>query len=204
MLGIDTLNEWLALIGCVFVVWFLIMTLFAPHIPYKLHTAARLRVEAVHLQPQQCDARLGASRQPLRGADQRGAVLSGDARGNPRGAAFHQHGMLHLPARRDRTHVHDGHDGARARRRHGEARRRLGRQLSVRILRYSRDAGGRVQSRVVPALQVVPLVAAEQPHASRAAHRRRNGGVSWWGRCRRPVGRKGSAANSRGATRWRG
>src|SRR5688572_30552955 len=38
MLGIDTLNEWLALIGCVFVLWLLIMTLFAPHIPYKLHT----------------------------------------------------------------------------------------------------------------------------------------------------------------------
>jgi cardiolipin synthase len=38
MLGIDTLSEWLALIGCVFVLWLLIMTLFAPHIPYKLHT----------------------------------------------------------------------------------------------------------------------------------------------------------------------
>ena len=48
MLGIDTLNEWLALIGCVFVLWFLIMTLFAPHIPYKLHTGSTAR-RAVHL-----------------------------------------------------------------------------------------------------------------------------------------------------------
>ncbi len=38
MSGIDTYSELLALIGCVFVVWFLIVTLFAPHIPYKLHT----------------------------------------------------------------------------------------------------------------------------------------------------------------------
>jgi cardiolipin synthase A/B len=37
MLGIDTFSEWLALFGCVFLVWFLIMTLFAPHIPYTMH-----------------------------------------------------------------------------------------------------------------------------------------------------------------------
>ena len=37
MLGIDTYRELLALIGCVFLVWFLIVTLFAPHIPYRLH-----------------------------------------------------------------------------------------------------------------------------------------------------------------------
>ena len=37
MLGIDTYRELFALIGCVFVVWLLIVTLFAPHIPYKLH-----------------------------------------------------------------------------------------------------------------------------------------------------------------------
>ncbi len=37
MLGIDTYNEVLALIGCLFVVWLLIVTLFAPHIPYTLH-----------------------------------------------------------------------------------------------------------------------------------------------------------------------
>jgi len=38
MLGIDTYSELLALVGCIFVVWFLIVSLFAPHIPYKLHT----------------------------------------------------------------------------------------------------------------------------------------------------------------------
>ena len=38
MPGIDTYSELLALIGCVFVVWFLVVTLFAPHIPYKLYT----------------------------------------------------------------------------------------------------------------------------------------------------------------------
>jgi cardiolipin synthase len=38
MWGIDTSSELLALIGCVFVFWFLIVTLFAPHIPYTLHT----------------------------------------------------------------------------------------------------------------------------------------------------------------------
>lgn len=37
MLGIDTYSELLALIGYIFVVWLLIMTLFAPHIPYTLH-----------------------------------------------------------------------------------------------------------------------------------------------------------------------
>jgi cardiolipin synthase len=37
MPGIDTYGELLATIGCVFVVWFLIVTLFAPHIPYRLH-----------------------------------------------------------------------------------------------------------------------------------------------------------------------
>ena len=37
MLGIDTYREFLALIGCVFLAWFLIVTLFAPHIPYRLH-----------------------------------------------------------------------------------------------------------------------------------------------------------------------
>jgi len=37
MLGIDTYSELLALVGCIFVVWFLIVVLFAPHIPYKLH-----------------------------------------------------------------------------------------------------------------------------------------------------------------------
>src|SRR5262245_33213902 len=38
MLGIDSYSELLALIGCIFVVWFLIVSLFAPHIPYTLHT----------------------------------------------------------------------------------------------------------------------------------------------------------------------
>jgi len=38
MTGIDTYSELLALIGCVFVVWLLVVTLFAPHIPYTLHT----------------------------------------------------------------------------------------------------------------------------------------------------------------------
>jgi cardiolipin synthase len=38
MWGIDTYSELLALIGCIFVTWFLIVTLFAPHIPYSLHT----------------------------------------------------------------------------------------------------------------------------------------------------------------------
>ena len=37
MLGIDTYREFLALIGSVFVVWLLIVALFAPHIPYQLH-----------------------------------------------------------------------------------------------------------------------------------------------------------------------
>jgi cardiolipin synthase A/B len=37
MIGIDTYSELLALIGCVFVVWLLVVTLFAPHIPYTLH-----------------------------------------------------------------------------------------------------------------------------------------------------------------------
>src|SRR5919108_6241372 len=36
MLGIDTYRELLALIGCVFLIWFLVVALFAPHIPYKL------------------------------------------------------------------------------------------------------------------------------------------------------------------------
>ena len=38
MLGIDTYGELLALIGYIFVVWVLIVALFAPHIRYKLHT----------------------------------------------------------------------------------------------------------------------------------------------------------------------
>jgi cardiolipin synthase A/B len=37
MLGIESYSELLALIGCLFVVWLLIVTLFAPHIPYTLH-----------------------------------------------------------------------------------------------------------------------------------------------------------------------
>lgn len=36
MLGIDTYRELLALIGYVFVIWLLLVTLFAPHVPYKL------------------------------------------------------------------------------------------------------------------------------------------------------------------------
>jgi len=38
MLGIDTNTELLALIGSIFVAWFLVVVLFAPHIPYTLHT----------------------------------------------------------------------------------------------------------------------------------------------------------------------
>src|SRR5262245_48899236 len=37
MLGIDTYSEFFALVGCVFLVWFLVVALFAPHIPYTLH-----------------------------------------------------------------------------------------------------------------------------------------------------------------------
>ena len=37
MFGIDTYSEWLALVGCIYVTWLLIMTLFAPHVPYTLH-----------------------------------------------------------------------------------------------------------------------------------------------------------------------
>ena len=37
MFGIDTYSEWLALIGCIYVTWLVIMTLFAPHVPYTLH-----------------------------------------------------------------------------------------------------------------------------------------------------------------------
>ncbi len=36
MFGIDTYSEWLALIGCIYVTWLVIMTLFAPHVPYTL------------------------------------------------------------------------------------------------------------------------------------------------------------------------
>jgi cardiolipin synthase len=46
MWGIDTYSELLALIGCIFVTWFLIVTLFAPHIPYTLHT--RLDCASAH------------------------------------------------------------------------------------------------------------------------------------------------------------
>jgi cardiolipin synthase len=35
--GIDTYSEWLALIGCIYVTWLVIMTLFAPHVPYTLY-----------------------------------------------------------------------------------------------------------------------------------------------------------------------
>jgi cardiolipin synthase A/B len=38
MLGFDTYGEWFALVGAIFVAWLLIVALFAPHIPYKLHT----------------------------------------------------------------------------------------------------------------------------------------------------------------------
>jgi cardiolipin synthase len=38
MIGLDTYYEWLALIGGIFVVWFIIVALFAPHTPYKVHT----------------------------------------------------------------------------------------------------------------------------------------------------------------------
>jgi cardiolipin synthase A/B len=37
MLGIDTYGELLAVIGCAFVAWLVIVTLFAPHVPYSLH-----------------------------------------------------------------------------------------------------------------------------------------------------------------------
>ena len=36
MLGIDSSRELLALVGCVFLIWFLVVSLFAPHVPYKL------------------------------------------------------------------------------------------------------------------------------------------------------------------------
>lgn len=52
MLGIDSYLEALAFIGCFFVVWFLIVALFAPHIPYKLHkrldTASRQFINGLH------------------------------------------------------------------------------------------------------------------------------------------------------------
>ena len=37
MFGIELSGELLALVGCVFVAWLVIMTLFAPHVPYTLH-----------------------------------------------------------------------------------------------------------------------------------------------------------------------
>jgi len=38
MQGFDTFGEWFALVGAIFVAWLLVVSLFAPHIPYKLHT----------------------------------------------------------------------------------------------------------------------------------------------------------------------
>jgi cardiolipin synthase A/B len=37
MSGFDTHGEWFALVGAIFVAWLLVVALFAPHIPYKLH-----------------------------------------------------------------------------------------------------------------------------------------------------------------------
>jgi cardiolipin synthase len=36
-MGFDTYSEWLALVGGIFVAWLIIVTLFAPHIPYKVY-----------------------------------------------------------------------------------------------------------------------------------------------------------------------
>ena len=83
-----------------------------------------------------------------------------------------QHGMLHLPARRDRTAVHERDDGARAGRRRRHAGRRRHRQLLVRSVRDSRDARRRLPGRVVSTFEVVSPFAVEQPHAPRAPHRR--------------------------------
>ena len=38
MVGLDTYGEWFALVGAMFVVWLLVVSLFAPHIHYKLRT----------------------------------------------------------------------------------------------------------------------------------------------------------------------
>jgi cardiolipin synthase len=35
--GIDSFSEWLALVGCIYVSWLVIVTLFAPHVPYTLY-----------------------------------------------------------------------------------------------------------------------------------------------------------------------
>jgi cardiolipin synthase len=45
MLGIDSYSELFALVGGIFLVWFLIVTLFAPHIPYSLHERLDCRSE---------------------------------------------------------------------------------------------------------------------------------------------------------------
>jgi cardiolipin synthase len=45
MLGIDTYNELFALVGCIFLAWLLVVTLFAPHVPYSLHDRLDCRSE---------------------------------------------------------------------------------------------------------------------------------------------------------------
>ncbi len=106
--------------------------------------------------------------------------------------AFDQHGMLHLPARRDRPAVHAGDDGARQGRRRGDARGGRSRELSFRRVGGTRDAQGRLPGRALSTPEVVPVVAAEQPHAPRAPDCRRARGVSRWSRGRRSVVERGA------------
>ena len=104
---IAPLMDWLSIAGALFLVWLVLVFLFTPGINYHL------RQPDVGSRPTTSSTR---SSRPARrrcttatgstvftnGA----AVLSGDARRDPRRDALDQHGVLHLPAGKDRRPVH--------------------------------------------------------------------------------------------------
>ena len=98
----STLMVWLSIAGGVFLVWLVLVFLFTPGDPLPpvaAHVGQRRRLP-LHAP---VDLSGGAApRQPRDDPHRRSGVLSGDARGDPRRHALHQHGVLHLPRRTDR------------------------------------------------------------------------------------------------------
>ena len=165
---------YLTIIGGVFIAWLILAVLFTPHIPYHIQSAIDARSDHfVHVLESTCQTHLehGNRVEILTNGDRFYPAML-DAIRQARETV--NAGVLHLQEGRDRRSVHRGAVRAGARRRARDDRDGRDRQLR-RLPEVGRSrCGGGLPRRGLSAVHVVPPGPAEQPHAPRAAGRRRH------------------------------
>ena len=136
-----------------------------------------------------------------RGLHERRAVLSRDARRDPRRAGVGEHGGLYLPPWRGGRHAdrRDGRSGEGGRRSPADARRRRQRAHVRRAAAAA--ARRRLQGQLLPVDRLVPPAPAQQPDAPRTAGDRRTRRLHRRRRRRGLVAQAGGRPPRRGATR---